>query len=156
VDDADRVLSLRVVQRQDADTRPGPRGAAWYDARAEAEPDEANDGLGRAELKRSSVGMLTVRRFLQGAAGGGGIVTARAVAADLTSRRVLGGLVLAWSGSWRPMFLVLAAISLVLAAATWASIPESSASEQRHTGGLRQTCRAFAGRSATGSSSATP
>ncbi|HEY7273139.1 MAG TPA: multidrug effflux MFS transporter [Actinoplanes sp.] len=113
-----------------------------------------------------SVGMLTGWRFLQGAAGGGGIVLARAVAADLTSgvaaarlfslfmtassvapiaAPVLGGLILAWSGSWRPMFLVLAAISLVLAAATWVSIPESLAPEQRHTGGLRQTGRAFGG-----------
>ncbi len=76
-----------------------------------------------------SVGWLTVWRFVQGASGGGGIVLARAVAADLTSgvaaarlfslfmtlssvapilAPVLGGVLLATTGSWRPMFWVLA------------------------------------------------
>jgi MFS transporter, DHA1 family, multidrug resistance protein len=112
-----------------------------------------------------SAGWLTVWRFLQGASGGGGIVLARAVAADLTSgvaaarlfslfmtlssvapiaAPVLGGVLLATTGSWRPMFWVLAGISLVLAAATWRAIPETLPVEKRHTGGLRQTGRAFA------------
>jgi MFS transporter, DHA1 family, multidrug resistance protein len=51
---------------------------------------------------------------------------------------------LATTGSWRPMFWVLAGISLVLAAATWRAIPETLPVEKRHTGGLRQTGRAFA------------
>jgi DHA1 family bicyclomycin/chloramphenicol resistance-like MFS transporter len=112
-----------------------------------------------------SVGWLTVWRFLQGAAGGGGIVLARAVAADIASgveaarlfslfmtissvapiaAPVLGGALLAATGSWRPMFWLLAAISLVLAAATWRVIPETLPTEQRHAGGLRRTGRAFA------------
>ena len=69
-----------------------------------------------------SVGWLTVWRFVQGASGGGGIVLARAVAADLTSgvaaarlfslfmtlssvapilAPVLGGVLLATTGCWR-------------------------------------------------------
>jgi MFS transporter, DHA1 family, multidrug resistance protein len=51
---------------------------------------------------------------------------------------------LAATGSWRPMFWLLAAISLVLAAVTWRAIPETLPSENRHAGGLRRTGRAFA------------
>lgn len=111
-----------------------------------------------------SVAALTLWRFLQGASGGGGIVLARAVAADLTSgvaaarlfslfmtvssvapiaAPVLGGAILAVAGSWRPMFVVLAVTSLVLAVATWRALPETLPVERRHTGGLRQTGRAF-------------
>ena len=111
-----------------------------------------------------SVGWLTVWRFLQGASGGGGIVLARAVAADIASgveaarlfsvfmtlssvapiaAPVFGGVLLAATGSWRPMFWLLAAISLALAVATWRAIPETLPVERRHTGGLRSTGRAF-------------
>src|SRR4051794_6787495 len=75
-----------------------------------------------------SVGWLTVWRFLQGASGGGGIVLARAVAADLASgvsaarlfslfmtlssvapiaAPVAGGALLAWTGDWRGGFPLL-------------------------------------------------
>src|SRR6476469_4922693 len=78
-----------------------------------------------------SVGWLSLWRFVQGASGGGGIVLARAVAADLTSgvaaarlfslfmtlssvapilAPVLGGVLLATTGSWPVMFYLLAAI----------------------------------------------
>src|SRR3954452_4806896 len=111
-----------------------------------------------------SVGWLTAWRFLQGASGGGGIVLARAVAADLTTgvaaarlfslfmtvssvapiaAPVLGGVLLAATGSWRPMFWVLAATSLVLAVAALRVLPETLAADRRHTGGLRATGRAF-------------
>ena len=111
-----------------------------------------------------SAAWLTVWRFLQGASGGGGIVLARAIAADIASgvaaarlfslfmtlssvapiaAPVLGGVMLAATGSWRPMFWLLAAISLVLAAATWRAIPETLPAERRHAGGLRRTGRAF-------------
>ena len=97
--------------------------------------------------------------------GGGGIVLARAVAADIASgveaarlfslfmtvssvapiaAPVLGGVLLAATGSWRPMFWLLAAISLLLAAATWLAIPETLPAESRHAGGLLRTSRAFA------------
>lgn len=112
-----------------------------------------------------SVGWLTVWRFFQGAAGGGGIVLARAVAADIASgveaarlfslfmtvssvapiaAPVLGGALLAATDSWRPMFWLLAATSLVLAAATWRLIPETLPVARRERGGLRRTGRAFA------------
>src|SRR6185437_12221551 len=107
-----------------------------------------------------SAGWLTVWRFLQGASGGGGIVLARAVAADLTSgvaaarlfslfmtlssvapivAPVLGGTLLAATGSWPVMFYLLAAINAALAAAIWFVVPESLPVGDRHTGGLRQT-----------------
>jgi DHA1 family bicyclomycin/chloramphenicol resistance-like MFS transporter len=113
-----------------------------------------------------SAGLLVVWRFLQGASGGGGIVLARAIAADISSgvaaarlfslfmtlssvapiiAPVIGGLMLALTGSWQPMFYLLAVISLVLAATSWRVIPETLAAEQRQPGGLRQTGRAFAG-----------
>ena len=58
---------------------------------------------------------------------------------------VIGGAMLAVTGSWQPMFYLLAVVSLVLAAVSWKMIPETLAPEQRHPGGLRQTGRAFAG-----------
>jgi DHA1 family bicyclomycin/chloramphenicol resistance-like MFS transporter len=112
-----------------------------------------------------SAGLLSVWRFVQGASGGGGIVLARAIAADIASgveaarlfslfmtvssvapiaAPVLGGALLAATGDWRPMFWLLAGTSLVLAAATWRAIPETLPLEKRHAGGLRQTGRAFA------------
>jgi MFS transporter, DHA1 family, multidrug resistance protein len=111
-----------------------------------------------------SAAVLTVWRFVQGFSGGGGIVLARAVAADLTSgvaaarlfslfmtlssvapivAPVLGGVLLVWTGSWPVMFYLLAAVNAVLAAAIWFAVPESLPAEARHTGGLRQTGRAF-------------
>jgi DHA1 family bicyclomycin/chloramphenicol resistance-like MFS transporter len=108
--------------------------------------------------------VLTGWRFVQGFSGGGGIVLARAVAADLTSgvaaarlfslfmtlssvapivAPVLGGFLLVWTGSWPVMFYVLAGVNAVLALAIWAAVPETLPEEQRHTGGLRQTGRAF-------------
>ena len=38
---------------------------------------------------------------------------------------VLGGLMLAWTGSWQPMFYLLAVISLMLAAVSWPAFPET-------------------------------
>jgi DHA1 family bicyclomycin/chloramphenicol resistance-like MFS transporter len=123
-----------------------------------------------------SVGWLTVWRFVQGASGGGGIVLARAVAADLTSgvaaarlfslfmtlssvapilAPVLGGVLLATTGSWRPMFWVLAVISLLLAAATAVAIPETLPENARHGGGLRATAVRSSAWPVTGPSPAT-
>jgi DHA1 family bicyclomycin/chloramphenicol resistance-like MFS transporter len=111
-----------------------------------------------------SAAVLTLWRFVQGFSGGGGIVLARAVAADLTSgvaaarlfslfmtlssvapivAPVLGGVLLVWTGSWPVMFYLLAAINAALALAIWFVVPESLPSEERHSGGLRQTGRAF-------------
>jgi DHA1 family bicyclomycin/chloramphenicol resistance-like MFS transporter len=111
-----------------------------------------------------SAAWLTLWRLVQGASGGGGLVLARAIAADLASgveaarlfslfmtlssvapiaAPVLGGALLATTGSWRPMFWLLAGISLVLAAATWRAIPETLPPDEWHGGGLRRTSRAF-------------
>jgi MFS transporter, DHA1 family, multidrug resistance protein len=111
-----------------------------------------------------SAGVLAVWRFVQGASGGGGIVLARAIAADVAEgvaaarlfslfmtvssvapivAPVLGGGLLVATGSWRPMFWLLAGISVVLAAAAWRLIPETLPVERRHAGGLRQTGQAF-------------
>ena len=113
-----------------------------------------------------SAAMLSVWRFVQGASGGGGIVLARAIAADVAEgvaaarlfslfmtvssvapivAPVLGGGLLVATGSWRPMFWLLAATSAVLALAAWRLIPETLPVEKRHSGGLRQTGRAFVG-----------
>jgi DHA1 family bicyclomycin/chloramphenicol resistance-like MFS transporter len=113
-----------------------------------------------------SAALLVVWRFFQGAAGGGGIVLARAIAADIASgvaaarlfslfmtissvapiaAPVLGGFMLAWTGSWQPMFYLLAVISLLLAAVSWRVIPETLPVDRRQRGGLRQTGRAFLG-----------
>lgn len=111
-----------------------------------------------------SAGVLSAWRFVQGVSGGGGIVIARAVAADLTTgveaarlfslfmtlssvapiaAPVTGGALLAWTGDWRPMFWVIAGISVLLVVASWWAIPETLPPERRHRGGLRQTGRAF-------------
>ena len=113
-----------------------------------------------------TVGMLVIWRFLQGASGGGGIVLARAIAADVASgvaaarlfslfmtissvapivAPVLGGLMLVWTGTWQPMFYLLAVISGALALISWFVIPETLSAERRHRGGLRQTVAAFSG-----------
>jgi MFS transporter, DHA1 family, multidrug resistance protein len=111
-----------------------------------------------------SVAALTAWRFVQGFAGGGGIVLARAVAADLTSgvaaarlfslfmtlssvapiaAPVAGGAFLAWTGDWRVDFHVLAFLNAGLALAIWRTIPETLPAGRRRRGGLRQTARAF-------------
>ena len=113
-----------------------------------------------------SAGLLVVWRFFQGASGGGGIVLARAIASDVSTgvaaarlfslfmtlssvapivAPVLGGLMLVWTGSWQPMFYLLAVVSLLLAAVSWKVIPETLPADRRHPGGLRQTGRAFVG-----------
>jgi MFS transporter, DHA1 family, multidrug resistance protein len=97
-----------------------------------------------------SAAVLTLWRFMQGFSGGGGIVLARAVAADLTSgvaaarlfslfmtlssvapivAPVLGGILLVWTGSWPVMFHLLAAINAALALAIWFVVPESLPAE---------------------------
>jgi MFS transporter, DHA1 family, multidrug resistance protein len=111
-----------------------------------------------------TVGLLIAARFVQGFSGGGGIVLARAVATDVASgvaaarlfslfmtlstvapivAPVLGGLLLTWTGSWRPGFVLLALISMVLAVATWRAIPETLPLSGRTPGGLRRTLSAF-------------
>src|SRR3954453_3170874 len=103
-----------------------------------------------------SAAVLTVWRFVQGFSGGGGIVLARAVAADISSgvaaarlfslfmtlssvapilAPVIGGAVLVTTGSWRVMFYLLAAISLALLIGLWMAVPETLEPGRRHRGG---------------------
>ncbi len=110
-----------------------------------------------------SIWVLVLMRFVQGLAGGTGIVIARAVVRDMfdgvTAARMfatlviisgiapifaplVGGLVLALI-SWRGIFWVLAAIGVVLAVTAWWAVPETLAVEQRHSGGMRATSRTF-------------
>ncbi|MCW3819380.1 multidrug effflux MFS transporter [Micromonospora sp. DR5-3] len=104
---------------------------------------------------------LAAARFAQGLAGGMGVVVARAVVRDLYAGRAaakyfsrltlifgvapvaapsVGSLVLRF-GSWRAVFLTLAAIGLLLAVAVALRLPETLPAERRSTGGLAATAR---------------
>jgi len=110
-----------------------------------------------------SVGVLIALRFLQGLAGAFGIVIGRAVVRDLAEGReaaalfaalilvngvapivapVLGAGILHVT-SWRGVFVVLAAIGVVLLAVTASVLGETLPPPQRRPGGLRATLRTF-------------
>jgi MFS transporter, DHA1 family, multidrug resistance protein len=110
-----------------------------------------------------SVYALVGLRFVQGLAGAAGIVIARAVVRDMYTGReaarffsmlmlvngaapilapVLGGQVLEVT-SWRGVFVVLAAIGVLLAAAAALGLPETLDSARRHPGGVGATLRTF-------------
>ena len=113
-----------------------------------------------------SVGWLTVWRFVQGASGGGGIVLARAVAADLTSgvaaarlfslfmtlssvapilAPVLGGVLLATDRELAADVLGARRHQPAARRGDGGAIPETLPENARHRGGLRATGRAFLG-----------
>jgi DHA1 family bicyclomycin/chloramphenicol resistance-like MFS transporter len=110
-----------------------------------------------------SVGVLIVVRFLQGLAGAFGIVIGRAVVRDLSEGReaaalfaalilvngvapilapVLGAGILHVT-SWRGVFVLLAAIGVVLLVVTATLLGETLPAAQRRPGGLRATLRTF-------------
>jgi DHA1 family bicyclomycin/chloramphenicol resistance-like MFS transporter len=110
-----------------------------------------------------SVGVLIAMRFLQGLAGAFGIVIGRAVVRDLTEGReaaalfaalilvngvapilapVLGAGILHVT-SWRGVFVLLAAIGVLLFAVTATVLGETLPAAQRRPGGLRATLRTF-------------
>jgi DHA1 family bicyclomycin/chloramphenicol resistance-like MFS transporter len=110
-----------------------------------------------------SVAVLVVLRFAQGVAGAAGIVIARAVVRDMHSGAaaarffsllmlvnglapilapVLGGQILTVT-SWRGVFVVLAAIGVLLVAATAAGLRETLPAAARHPGGVADTVRTF-------------
>lgn len=110
-----------------------------------------------------SVSTLIALRFVQGMAGGAGVVIARAVVRDLFSgiaaarvyallmavtgvapvlAPLIGGQALAVT-SWRGIFVLLGAIGIPLLLATLLWLPETLPPEQRHGGGLRATIRTF-------------
>jgi DHA1 family bicyclomycin/chloramphenicol resistance-like MFS transporter len=106
---------------------------------------------------------LIAARFLQGAAGGAGIVIARAVARDLYSgvalarffgvlmlvngsapvlAPVIGGQLLR-VGSWRTSFFALALIGGFLLVAAGLGLPETLPRERRRSGGLAPTLATY-------------
>ena len=106
---------------------------------------------------------LVVLRFVQGIAGAAGIVIARAIVRDMHSgvaaarffsllmlvnglapilAPVIGGQVLRVT-TWRGVFVLLAAISVVLVAAAAAGLRETLAPADRHPGGVGETIRTF-------------
>jgi DHA1 family bicyclomycin/chloramphenicol resistance-like MFS transporter len=110
-----------------------------------------------------SIWTLIALRFVQGAAGGVGIVIARAVVRDLyggaEAARVFAALMLVLGvapvfaplaggavlkvTSWRGVFWLLALIGVALLAATLAGLPESLPPGERHRGGLGSVARTF-------------
>jgi DHA1 family bicyclomycin/chloramphenicol resistance-like MFS transporter len=110
-----------------------------------------------------SIWALVALRLVQGAAGGVGIVISRAVVRDLyagtDAARVFAALMLVLGvapvfaplaggavlkvTSWRGVFWLLAAIGILLLAATLAGLPESLAREERHRGGMGSVARTF-------------
>lgn len=109
------------------------------------------------------VWVLIGLRLLQGLAGAAGIVIARAVIRDLRSGPSLArlfALVMAINGlapilapiigaqvlrigSWRWVFVILAAVGALLLAGVAALLPESLPAERRHPGSVRRTLRIF-------------
>ncbi|HWG23927.1 multidrug effflux MFS transporter [Actinospica sp.] len=110
-----------------------------------------------------NIAALTATRFLQGVAGAAGMVLARAVLTDRfhgaelpryfaalaqimgiapIAAPVLGGLVLSIS-TWRAVFVVLAALGIVLLLGVLRAVPESLPPERRHGGGIGSTFRAM-------------
>ncbi|MFI7215178.1 multidrug effflux MFS transporter [Micromonospora maritima] len=108
-----------------------------------------------------SAPLLAAARFVQGVAGGMGVVVARAVVRDLYSGRdaakyfsrltlvfgvapvaapSVGSLVLRF-GSWRAVFVALAVIGALLAVAVALRLPETLPVERRSAGGLGATAR---------------
>ncbi|WP_173869452.1 multidrug effflux MFS transporter [Streptomyces albus subsp. chlorinus] len=106
---------------------------------------------------------LTVFRFLQGLAGAAGVVIARAVVRDLYDglamarffstlmlisgvapilAPVLGGQVLRFT-DWRGVFVILAAIGLLLVLVVLRKLPETLPAGRRHKGGLPDALRSM-------------
>jgi DHA1 family bicyclomycin/chloramphenicol resistance-like MFS transporter len=109
----------------------------------------------------SSVGVLIGLRFVQGLAGAGGIVIARAVVRDMRSGAaasrlfsslmlvtglgpilapVVGGQLLALT-SWQGIFILLTVLSALLAALVFVALPETLPAERRSRHGLARTVR---------------
>ena len=113
----------------------------------------------------TSVGALIALRFVQGLAGAGGIVIARAVVRDLHSGAaavrlfsylmlvtglapilapLAGGQLLAVT-SWKGIFISLAILSALIAVLAAAGLRETLPKERRNPSGLRRTVQTMAG-----------
>ncbi|MDJ1133473.1 Bcr/CflA family multidrug efflux MFS transporter [Streptomyces iconiensis] len=112
-----------------------------------------------------TAGTLTVFRLIQGLAGAAGVVIARAVVRDMYDglamarffstlmlisgvapilAPVLGGQVLRFT-DWRGVFVILAAIGLVLVLVVLRKLPETLPPAERHKGGLPEALRTMRG-----------
>lgn len=110
-----------------------------------------------------SIEMLLLLRFIQGTAGAGGIVISRAIVRDLFSGTdltkffsmlmlvngaapilapVFGGQLLQFT-SWRGVFVVICALSVLMVAAAFWGIQETLPKELRSVGGVSNTIRTF-------------
>lgn len=104
-----------------------------------------------------TIGALLVMRLIQGLAGGAGIAIARAIATDVTSGKaaarlfsifislsvtatiaapVIGGALLAITGTWRSGFIFLFVVDIILAIAFAIYIPETHPRQLRTSGGV--------------------
>ncbi len=111
-----------------------------------------------------TIGILLVMRLIQGLAGGAGIAIARAIAADVTSGKaaarlfsifisltvtatiaapIIGGLLLALTGTWRSGFVFLFIVDVILAIAIAIYIPETHADHARTVGGPASAGRSY-------------
>ena len=112
-----------------------------------------------------SIEVLVLLRFMQGLSGAGGMVISRAIVRDLYTgveltkffsllmlingaapilAPVMGGQLLHFT-SWRGVFIVLGILSIVMITAAFFCIPETLSSENRSSGGAKQTLRTFKG-----------
>ena len=112
-----------------------------------------------------TIWILLLARFVQGAAGGAGVVIARATVRDLHEGTaaaryfsrlmlvsglapilapILGGQLLRFM-DWRGVFVVLGLIGLVLLGAVFVLLPETLTEERKQSGGIRHTLATFAG-----------
>lgn len=110
-----------------------------------------------------SIETLLLLRFIQGTAGAGGIVIARAIVRDLFSGTdltkffsmlmlvngaapilapVFGGQLLQFT-SWRGVFVVICVLSVIMVAAAFWGIKETHLPEHRSVGGASHTIRTF-------------
>lgn len=110
-----------------------------------------------------SLDVLIALRFVTGFSGAAGVVVGRAVIVDMTTGPVAaklfgilmalgglapiaaplaGGAVLSATGSWRAVFWVLAAASLVMFLTALVFVPETLPKQRRHRGGLTATIEA--------------
>ncbi|MEV7283661.1 multidrug effflux MFS transporter [Streptomyces sp. NPDC093252] len=112
-----------------------------------------------------NVETLVAFRLAQGLAGASGIVIARAVVRDLydgvdmarffsTLMLISGvapiiapliGAQILRGTDWRGVFVVLAAVGVLLALVVWARLPETLPPERRHAGGVGEALRAMRG-----------
>lgn len=111
-----------------------------------------------------TIGILLVMRLIQGLAGGAGIAIARAIAADVTSGKaaarlfsifisltvtatiaapIIGGILLAITGTWRSGFVFLFIVDVILAIAIAIYVPETHPDHARTEGGLRPAGRSY-------------